>query len=1212
MNTSPLTHRFPTRRALAAVMLFAAAVLLVLSRHISVAVPVPASGTLTPTNQTITFTDGPLISNPTHLTEGTPICAAPNTCSDFTLTVSASSMAATHNLVWTMQWPVVNVDCDMFWLKDGQLVAANIGYADPSTLALPVPADGTVYHLVTTCTTGTSLLTGTAKLELKYPTTGQGAGAPPRYINYTAPGTAASDAGEPSIGVDWNPNVAALKHEKVNTGGVAFFTSYSTQWRSSFDDCSSPALNVWENMNAPISPIGLDPIGFVDHFSTVPLGTSYPPPHTPGRVFGLQLAGGSSSAAFSDNSGVSWVPFLAGGAPAGPDHETLGGGPFHAPVITPPPPAYPNAVYYCSQYGVENAGCSRSDDGGVTFGPAVPIFPPQLCAGGLHGHIKVSPQGTAYVPNSACAEGTAPNLGVVGVALSKDNGITWTHESVPGSTGSSDPAIGIGQNNVGKPPGQAANTIYLGWISADGRAHVAHSPDEGVTWEDDIDVSSIFGIEKAVFPTMVAGDDNRAAFAFLGTVPAFYPTTQVWHLYIATTYDGGNSWILIDATPNDPVQIGDICLLGTGCGGARNLLDFNGMDVDAEGRVLFAYADGCVNCSNNQTAQSNGDKGVIARQSGGRRLFAFFDPVEPAAPAAPRLLSSVRVSTPVPGVLVSWLEPDNGGSAVTGYNIYRSETSGTETFLATVSGATTNKYLDQNAPNTSNWFYRVTAVNANGESDFCREVNVNGVQPSESACVYPYRTLVTDAAGDQTGGPTANTQLDIQKVSMGEPFTTCTDKSLTFLMKVANLSPAPPPEAAWRFHANAIINGGPAQRDWYVQMDTQTSATPAFNYGFVDPTTGQRVNQCGKVNGPSTCPVTGSYLADGTIVLKLDTSAPLKFFAASNVGTTPDFTLSFPVGDLVRFVSGKTQLGAADPVDQTTSISYTVAGNLACNGILPEAVLTATPLSGPAPLTVNFDASGSNIPSGGCGTIASYTLNFGDGTAPVTQTSPLFTHNYTAAGSYQALLTVTDSAGQVSVNPAQIVVTVSSSAIQLVGAVSRKTHGLTGNRDINLPLGGTRAVECRAAGATGTTGVDYKVVFTFPNVLTSVASVNATATGGTQPGPSSGSIDPADGRRYIANLTALPNGQYITVTLNNAQDVAGSSGNVSATMGLLVGDTTANGSVNSSDISQTKSQSGQTVSGSNFRTDVTVNGSINSSDISLVKSRSGTALPSVP
>ena len=48
---------------------------------------------------------------------------------------------------------------------------------------------------------------------------------------------------------------------------------------------------------------------------------------------------------------------------------------------------------------------------------------------------------------------------------------------------------------------------------------------------------------------------------------------------------------------------------------------------------------------------------------------------------------------------------------------------------------------------------------------------------------------------------------------------------------------------------------------------------------------------------------------------------------------------------------------------------------------------------------------------------------------------------------------------------------------------------------------------------------------------------------------------------------------------------------------------------NSSDVSLTKAQAGQPVSGSNFREDVNANGLINSVDIALVKSEVGTGLP---
>lgn len=62
-------------------------------------------------------------------------------------------------------------------------------------------------------------------------------------------------------------------------------------------------------------------------------------------------------------------------------------------------------------------------------------------------------------------------------------------------------------------------------------------------------------------------------------------------------------------------------------------------------------------------------------------------------------------------------------------------------------------------------------------------------------------------------------------------------------------------------------------------------------------------------------------------------------------------------------------------------------------------------------------------------------------------------------------------------------------------------------------------------------------------------------------------------------------------------------------MSVLLGDTTANKAVNSSDISQTKLQSGTAATAGNFRTDVNVNGVVNSSDVSTVKLKSGTALP---
>jgi hypothetical protein len=96
-------------------------------------------------------------------------------------------------------------------------------------------------------------------------------------------------------------------------------------------------------------------------------------------------------------------------------------------------------------------------------------------------------------------------------------------------------------------------------------------------------------------------------------------------------------------------------------------------------------------------------------------------------------------------------------------------------------------------------------------------------------------------------------------------------------------------------------------------------------------------------------------------------------------------------------------------------------------------------------------------------------------------------------------------------------------------------------------------------------------------------------------------------------LSGVPNAQYVTATLSGVHDNLGNaSAAIPVTMGVLLGDSTADGFVNSADISQVKSQSGVAVTSSNFREDLNADGFINSADISLAKSKSGTALPASP
>jgi hypothetical protein len=175
--------------------------------------------------------------------------------------------------------------------------------------------------------------------------------------------------------------------------------------------------------------------------------------------------------------------------------------------------------------------------------------------------------------------------------------------------------------------------------------------------------------------------------------------------------------------------------------------------------------------------------------------------------------------------------------------------------------------------------------------------------------------------------------------------------------------------------------------------------------------------------------------------------------------------------------------------------------------------------------------------------------------------------------------------------------------VPLPSVVSRMTHGSAGTFDIDLPLSGSRGIECRSGGANG----DYTMVFTFLNALTSVG--NASVTSGTGSVASS-NIDINDAHSYIVNLTGVTNAQTITVGLTNVSDSAGNSSNaVSASMGVLLGDVTGNRIVSNTDVASVKAQVTAPVTSSNFRNDVNANGVVSNTDVSATKAQVGTSLP---
>jgi hypothetical protein len=486
--------------------------------------------------------------------------------------------------------------------------ASKLGMFNPRVVLAFIFGSGGIWLAMLSLAAPTPAPDGTATL------TPCSANTPSYSIHMSPPGFGDKWA-EPSIGVNWKsekifngtPNGGTV----MSFGGSGDSTSPNTTGlRITFDDTDPLApVAEWEEtavlLITGLPRVASDPILFTDHDT--------------GRTFFTQLIGLTplgSTTEITDDDGMTFLPSEGSGLPSGIDHETMGGGPFAAP-LTGGTPAYQNAVYYCSQYGVNSGGglaaCSLSVDGGVTFGPAIPIYAFSGC-GGLHGHLKVSPKdGTVYIPNRACGNTQA-------LIVSEDNGTTWTVRSVYWATPSPyhDPSVGVATDG----------TLYFGYRASDGHARIAVSTDKGQTWINDTDVGAPLGIQNSIFPAVVAGDPERAAFAFFGTTtPGAFDQpyfTGVWYLFIATTYDGGANWVTQNVTPGDPIPRGGICDAANPI--CRNLLDFFDATIDKEGRVLVGYDDGCITTgciaggANDFTS-----KNAIARQLGGKRMFSQFD-----------------------------------------------------------------------------------------------------------------------------------------------------------------------------------------------------------------------------------------------------------------------------------------------------------------------------------------------------------------------------------------------------------------------------------------------------------------------------------------------------------------------------------------------------------------------------------------------------------
>ncbi|HYP02183.1 MAG TPA: fibronectin type III domain-containing protein, partial [Pyrinomonadaceae bacterium] len=400
----------------------------------------------------------------------------------------------------------------------------------------------------------------------------------------------------------------------------------------------------------------------------------------------------------------------------------------------------------------------------------------------------------------------------------------------------------------------------------------------------------------------------------------------------ASTYDGGKTWNVVNTTPNDPIQRGGITHADPG----RNMLDFFDATIDKRGRVLVGYDDGCIGACVQGPPNSFSAKAYIARQSGGKRMFAAYDPPAVSAPGAPAVSGSRSGST----VNLSWSAPDHGSSAITNYKIYRRDGANVS-LLGTATGTT---FTD--TAYTAGQSYRVTAVNGAGEGAY-KEFNPSSAV-SASACDGAGLLVVNDVNNDggdldtQQNTP-PDTRVNIKSLHISEPFLGAGQNKLVFTLKVGGSGTAgntAPPSSQWFIIWNSRQPDADFDRR-YVAMLSDAQGNVRFEYGkfgAATPLDGSAVpspytNQPTKLGDAS-----GSYdPANGTITITLPTSN------AENVGA--GYSMS---GVNARTFFARPEAGirnAATASDITGDGTYTLSGNDACAGGASSAASSSNDLT---------------------------------------------------------------------------------------------------------------------------------------------------------------------------------------------------------------------------------------------------------------------------
>lgn len=222
----------------------------------------------------------------------------------------------------------------------------------------------------------------------------------------------------------------------------------------------------------------------------------------------------------------------------------------------------------------------RSDDGGLTFGPAVTAgTTTQVGPIDVHQATGVvyagTSQGTVAVGTPA-SPAVAPTTYTVNQAASDPNGVAHLFFVTKVA-------------DDGTPNG----TVYVCY-SNDTDILLKHSTDKGVTWSDPVRVNNV-GTASNVFPWMETGPTpGSVGIVWFGTAGGNDDTAE-WRVYYAQSFDANSNtptFRNVQVTePEHVIHAANISEGGLTGANNRNLIDYFQVSFDPQGAAVIAYTD---------------------------------------------------------------------------------------------------------------------------------------------------------------------------------------------------------------------------------------------------------------------------------------------------------------------------------------------------------------------------------------------------------------------------------------------------------------------------------------------------------------------------------------------------------------------------------------------------------------------------------------------